>query len=121
MMEVRYGLYMSVDFEEGFVLLVRGFDDDCVCAGSVSDIIFIRSHGEERGCGDVSVLHTGDGHGRAAFGLLEVDCEKSVGIGIPHVVLLACFGGTWILWLEFLPYIWVLIRVAGECSNACTE
>ena len=86
MREVRYCLYMSVDFEEGFVLLVRGFDDDCVCAGSVSDIICIRSHGEERGCGDVSVLHTGDGHGRAALGLL-ISCNSpgtSQGRGVSH-------------------------------------
>ena len=40
-------VYMSVDFEEGFVLLVRSFDDDCVGARGGSDIICIRSHGEE--------------------------------------------------------------------------
>ena len=95
-------VYMSVDFEEGFVLLVRSFDDDCVCAWGGSDIICIRSHGEKRCRGDVGILHTGDSHCCAAFGLLEVDCEKSVGIGVPYVVFFARIGGTGILWLEVL-------------------
>ena len=58
-MEVRYGLYMSVDFEEGFVLAAKGCrNSHKICTRSIDATILVWSGSGEAGRCDSTVVKT---------------------------------------------------------------